>query len=231
MTQRRTSPPDHSGGRGTLEFDPRAGSCACGSPRGDHEADLEQDQPFTADGIPQSGAQYPGFREVLMSAEGRSRGQREMSSSDERPRDRAGAGTPAAHRQRDRLLERIGVQETPNCRGKRPNGLVCSLARMFKPAGRSRLCPTPSGPPAPAPRGGGQGEPSASAARRRSASISSGSRSRRSSPSRSPACLRLVGHLGSARRRGGLAAGFLSAGFFIFYYLCLVGGEQLATAA
>lgn len=34
--------------------------------------------------------------------------------------------------------------------------------------------------------------------------------------------------LGMRARRGGLAAGFLSVGFFVFYYLCLIGGEQLA---
>jgi lipopolysaccharide export system permease protein len=34
--------------------------------------------------------------------------------------------------------------------------------------------------------------------------------------------------LGIRARRGGLAAGFLSMGFLMFYYLCLVGGEQLA---
>ncbi len=34
--------------------------------------------------------------------------------------------------------------------------------------------------------------------------------------------------LGVMARRGGMAAGFFSAVFFIFYYLCLVGGEQLA---
>lgn len=34
--------------------------------------------------------------------------------------------------------------------------------------------------------------------------------------------------LGMRARRGGLTVGFLSAGFFIFYYLCLIGGEQLA---
>ncbi len=34
--------------------------------------------------------------------------------------------------------------------------------------------------------------------------------------------------LGIKARRGGLAAGFISVAFFIFYYLCLVGGEQLA---
>jgi lipopolysaccharide export system permease protein len=34
--------------------------------------------------------------------------------------------------------------------------------------------------------------------------------------------------LGMLARRGGLAAGFFSAVFFIFYYLCLIGGEQLA---
>lgn len=34
--------------------------------------------------------------------------------------------------------------------------------------------------------------------------------------------------LGIRARRGGLAAGFISVGFFIFYYLCLIGGEQLA---
>ncbi len=34
--------------------------------------------------------------------------------------------------------------------------------------------------------------------------------------------------LGIRARRGGLTAGFLSVGFFVFYYLCLVGGEQLA---
>lgn len=34
--------------------------------------------------------------------------------------------------------------------------------------------------------------------------------------------------LGIRARRGGLAAGFLSVIFFIFYYLCLIGGEQLA---
>ncbi len=34
--------------------------------------------------------------------------------------------------------------------------------------------------------------------------------------------------LGIMARRGGLAAGFFSAIFFVFYYLCLMGGEQLA---
>ncbi len=34
--------------------------------------------------------------------------------------------------------------------------------------------------------------------------------------------------LGIRARRGGLAAGFISVGFFVFYYLCLIGGEQLA---
>jgi lipopolysaccharide export system permease protein len=34
--------------------------------------------------------------------------------------------------------------------------------------------------------------------------------------------------LGIRARRGGLAAGFFSGAFFVFYYLCLVGGEQLA---
>lgn len=34
--------------------------------------------------------------------------------------------------------------------------------------------------------------------------------------------------LGMLARRGGLAAGFFSAVFFVFYYLCLIGGEQLA---
>lgn len=34
--------------------------------------------------------------------------------------------------------------------------------------------------------------------------------------------------LGILARRGGLAAGFFSVVFFIFYYLCLTGGEQLA---
>jgi len=34
--------------------------------------------------------------------------------------------------------------------------------------------------------------------------------------------------LGIMARRGGLAAGFFSVVFFIFYYLCLIGGEQLA---
>lgn len=34
--------------------------------------------------------------------------------------------------------------------------------------------------------------------------------------------------LGIKARRGGLAAGFFSVVFFVFYYLCLIGGEQLA---
>ena len=34
--------------------------------------------------------------------------------------------------------------------------------------------------------------------------------------------------LGMLARRGGMAVGFLSAAFFVFYYLCLIGGEQLA---
>jgi lipopolysaccharide export system permease protein len=34
--------------------------------------------------------------------------------------------------------------------------------------------------------------------------------------------------LGMLARRGGVRAGFLSVVFFLFYYLCLVGGEQLA---
>jgi lipopolysaccharide export system permease protein len=34
--------------------------------------------------------------------------------------------------------------------------------------------------------------------------------------------------LGMWARRGGLTVGFLSVAFFLFYYLCLIGGEQLA---
>lgn len=34
--------------------------------------------------------------------------------------------------------------------------------------------------------------------------------------------------LGIRARRGGLAVGFLSSAFFVFYWLCLIGGEQLA---
>ncbi len=34
--------------------------------------------------------------------------------------------------------------------------------------------------------------------------------------------------LGILARRGGVRAGFISVSFFLFYYLCLVGGEQLA---
>jgi lipopolysaccharide export system permease protein len=32
-------------------------------------------------------------------------------------------------------------------------------------------------------------------------------------------------------RRGGMAVGFVSVAFFLFYYLCLIGGEQLADRA
>jgi lipopolysaccharide export system permease protein len=34
--------------------------------------------------------------------------------------------------------------------------------------------------------------------------------------------------LGIRARRGGVAIGFLSVAFFLFYYICLIGGEQLA---
>lgn len=34
--------------------------------------------------------------------------------------------------------------------------------------------------------------------------------------------------LGVLARRGGLSIGFLSVAFFLFYYVCLIGGEQLA---
>ncbi|MBD3162248.1 MAG: LptF/LptG family permease [Candidatus Eisenbacteria bacterium] len=34
--------------------------------------------------------------------------------------------------------------------------------------------------------------------------------------------------LGMKARRGGVTIGFLSVAFFLFYYLCLIGGEQLA---
>jgi len=34
--------------------------------------------------------------------------------------------------------------------------------------------------------------------------------------------------LGIAARRGGITVGFLSIGFFVFYYACLIAGEQLA---
>jgi len=47
----------------------------------------------------------------------------------------------------------------------------------------------------------------------------------------SVACLVFVllgGPLGILVRRGGLRAGVWSISFFIFYYLCLIGGEQLA---
>jgi len=37
--------------------------------------------------------------------------------------------------------------------------------------------------------------------------------------------------LGMRARRGGMAVGFVSVAFFLFYYLCLIGGEQLADRA
>jgi lipopolysaccharide export system permease protein len=37
--------------------------------------------------------------------------------------------------------------------------------------------------------------------------------------------------LGMRARRGGLTVGFVSVVFFLFYYLCLIGGEQLADRA
>ena len=37
--------------------------------------------------------------------------------------------------------------------------------------------------------------------------------------------------LGIRARRGGVAIGFLSVAFFLFYYICLIGGEQLADRA
>ena len=61
-------------------------------------------------------------------------------------------------------------------------------------------------------------------------SIRSASRSRRSTRSRF-ACIVFVlvgAPLGMRARRGGLAAGFLSVVFFLFYWACLIGGEQLA---
>jgi lipopolysaccharide export system permease protein len=34
--------------------------------------------------------------------------------------------------------------------------------------------------------------------------------------------------LGIRARRGGVTVGFVSVAFFLFYYICLIGGEQLA---
>jgi lipopolysaccharide export system permease protein len=37
--------------------------------------------------------------------------------------------------------------------------------------------------------------------------------------------------IGIRARRGGFSVGFLSVAFFLFYYVCLIGGEQLADRA
>jgi len=220
--------------RGTLEFDPESGVLRLRLAEGEiHEADLEQDQPvYRRMEFRNQALNIQGSREVLMSAEGRSRGQREMSiqamnarvTELEQERLRLTG-------QRDRLLERIGVQETAQLPGQeteRP--WYAPLARMFKPAAQVPALPDTFWTPQRR-RLAEEAKVSHLQARATQKRIDQFRVEIQKKLSIPIACVVFVlvgAPLGVRARRGGLAAGFLSAGFFIFYYLCLVGGEQLA---
>jgi len=220
--------------RGTLEFDPASGMLRLHLADGEvHEAVEEEDDPvYRKMEFRTQVLQIQGSRDIFSETTGRSRGQREMSIQAMR------AHIVELEEQRGqreeqcrRALEHIGVSDLAQVPGfEPPRPWYAPLLALVK-----RPPPTTAMPDSFwTPQRRRLAEEARAAelqARAVEKSIDQYRVEIHKKVSIPVACIVFVlvgAPLGVRARRGGLAAGFLSAGFFVFYYLCLVGGEQLA---
>ena len=219
---------------GTLEFDPQSGMLKLHLTDGEvHEAVDEDGKPvYRKMEFQTQTLRIQGSQDIFSVNEGRSRGQREMSiAAMEAHIDELATQRREREEQARRVMERIGVSSLAQLPGYEPPRpwYAPAFALLKRP------------PPVPAlsdsfwtPQRRRLAEEARAAelqARAVEKSIDQYRVEIQKKISIPVACIVFVlvgAPLGVRARRGGLAAGFLSAGFFVFYYLCLVGGEELA---
>ncbi|MBP6874796.1 MAG: LptF/LptG family permease [Candidatus Eisenbacteria bacterium] len=219
---------------GMLEYDADSGILRLKLSSGEiHEAERLEGKPvYRKMEFESQTLNIQGSREALAPAEGRARGQREMSIRDMKAYIAELDAERRTYEETSRkLLEKIGAQSLTQLPGEQPGRpWYAFLAGGARPS--EKLPPLPDSVWTPQNR--------RAADEARVAGLQARAILKRMDQFRVEiqkkisipvACVVFVlvgAPLGVRARRGGLAAGFLSAGFFIFYYLCLVGGEQLA---
>lgn len=220
--------------RGRLEFNPELGTLGLHLEDGEiHEASAGRSPVYHRLAFERQALNIQGVREALERTAGRSRGQREMAIAAMRARVAELAEEHGRHIERGQaLLEQIGVGRYEELPG------VAPTAPWYAPLARLAGLHPPSVPQRPDSFWTGDRRRLAEEARVHMLQALAATKKtnqylveihkKYSIPF---ACIvfALVGApLGIRARRGGLTAGFFSVGFFVFYYLCLVGGEQLA---
>ncbi|MBD3236828.1 MAG: LptF/LptG family permease [Candidatus Eisenbacteria bacterium] len=220
--------------RGRLEFDPDRAVLTL------HLEDGEIHQPAEESGTIYRLAHFDrqsfnieGVRDELQRTRGRSRGQREMSIGAMQARIDELRGEREEHAARSReALEKIGIQSRYQLPG------LAAEPPWYAPLARG-LGLRDDPPPAPpdsfwTPQRRSLSEQAkvhdmqAQAATKKINQYGVEIHKKFSIPFACIVFTLLGAPLGIRARRGGLAAGFLSVVFFVFYYLCLIGGEQLA---
>jgi lipopolysaccharide export system permease protein len=220
--------------RGRLEFDAAAGRLSLHLESGEiHEAAKGASAVYRRMEFERQSLNIQGAVDALEPAGGRSRGQREMDIGEMRGKIAELLAEGDRYRERSRrVLDELGAVS------------VHQLPGMQRPSALARLLGALHGvrePRAPAlpeefwtPERRRQAEEAkvahlqAQAAAKKADQYRVEIHKKFSIPAACVIFVLLGAPLGIRARRGGLAAGFLSAGFFVFYYLCLVGGEQLA---
>jgi lipopolysaccharide export system permease protein len=220
--------------RGRLEFDEAEATLRLHLENGEiHEAARGDAPIYRKMEFANQTLNIQGVREALERTQQRSRGQREMSIHDMRQRISELREENAQYAQRSqRILEQIGVTGMAELPGMRPKPTwVKALAARLGRAERPSVAP-PDSFWTPARRRLAEETKiaymQAQAAAKKINQYQVEIQKKFSIPFACIAFVLVGAPLGMRARRGGLAAGFLSAGFFMFYYLCLVGGEQLA---
>ena len=218
--------------RGRLEYDGAQGLLSLFLENGEiHEASRGTSPVYRKMQFERQTLSIRGARDELEPAGGRSRGQREMAIGDMRRKILELIAERDRYRERGALvLEQLGLTSLRQLPGMtRPHALARLLAWV-------RPGDAPAAPPEEfwTPDRRRQAEEAkvanlqAVAAAKKADQLRVEIQKKFSIPA---ACIVFVlvgAPLGIRARRGGLAAGFLSVGFLMFYYLCLVGGEQLA---
>jgi lipopolysaccharide export system permease protein len=221
--------------RGRVEYDPQQGLLSLRLQDGEiHEAAKGPAPVYRKMEFQSQTLSIRGASDALEPTGGRARGQREMSIADMREKITELTGERDRFRERSAgVLETLGldsIEQLPGMRRVTPGLALLGLLH----GGRA-----PEAPGTPAeefwtPERRRLAEEAkvsylqAEAAAKKANQYRVEIEKKFSIPA---ACIVFVlvgAPLGIRARRGGLAAGFLSAGFFMFYYLCLVGGEQLA---
>jgi len=222
--------------RGELRFDAGKATLSLLLEDGElHEAEEENDPIYRKMEFGRQRFDILGVREILEETRNRSRGQREMSIQAMKARvaeldeDRLRYQTRSAE-----LIEKIGAQSIEQLPGMR------SEAPWHAPllAWLGRSPETEQAPALPdsfwTPQRRRLAEESkvasmqARAAWKRMNQYQVEIQKKLALPFACIVFALLGAPLGIRARRGGLAAAFLSVGFLLFYYLCLLGGEQLA---